>query len=211
MKGFCMKDVIEHYDRLIDEGNDPVFDTAELKAYMDTWDGVRFVDSMQLEPHQSVLEVGVGTGRLALRVAPHVRRFLGVDISPKTVKRGSDNLSAYPNVTLLCADFMEASVVDRFDVIYSSLTFMHIKDKPSAIQKIASLLNDGGRFVLSIDKNQSEWIDMGTRKVEIYPDQPEKICTCLVDAGLVLIDRFETEHAHVLVAKKPSPVGDGLS
>lgn len=36
---------------------------------------------------------------------------------------------------------------------------MHIEDKLTAINKIVGLLESGGRFVLSIDKNQDEYID----------------------------------------------------
>lgn len=32
-------DVINHYDALIDEGNDPFRDPKPLKEYMDRWDG----------------------------------------------------------------------------------------------------------------------------------------------------------------------------
>lgn len=30
--------VIEHYDKLIEEKNDPVYDPKPLKEYMDKWD-----------------------------------------------------------------------------------------------------------------------------------------------------------------------------
>lgn len=60
-------DVRTHYDLLSDEGNDPVPDPPALQAYMDRWDGQSFIDHMQLSPDQSVLEIGVGTGRLAVR------------------------------------------------------------------------------------------------------------------------------------------------
>lgn len=202
-----MKDVIEHYDKLIDENNDPVHDTEPLRDYMDKWDGEKFIESMQLDKSKSVLEIGVGTGRLAIKVAPLCQRFIGIDISPKTILRASDNLSSYCNVELVCDDFMSFVFTDRFDVIYSSLTFMHIEDKLSAIEKIASLLNDKGFFVLSIDKNQSEFIDMGTRKIKIYPDNPTDICEFISESNLNLIDQFETEYAYVMVSKKPSPAG----
>lgn len=74
----------------------------------------------------------------------------------------------------------------------------------SSLKEIASLLNDKGLFVLSIDKNQSEFIDMGTRKLKIYPDNPTDICELISEAKLNLIDQFETEHAYVIVSKKGS-------
>lgn len=57
--------VSAHYDALIDENNDPVFDSEALKIYMNRWDGAAFVKMMDLDVNKSVLEIGVGTGRLA--------------------------------------------------------------------------------------------------------------------------------------------------
>ena len=197
-----MKSVIEHYDKLIDEKNDPVHDSDELKDYMDKWDGQRFIESMKLDKTQSVLEIGIGTGRLAMRVAPLCNRLCGIDISPKTVQKASKNLLSYQNIELICDDFMSFGFVDKFDVIYSSLTFMHIEDKRSAIIKVASLLNDNGLFVLAIDKNQGQFIDMGTRKIRIYPDNPLDIRECISKAKLELVEQFETDFAYVTISKK---------
>ena len=79
--------VISHYDQLIDEGNDPVHDAPSLQAYMNQWDGPEFIEQMQLDAEKSVLEIGVGTGRLAVRVAPLCKIFCGVDVSRKTIER----------------------------------------------------------------------------------------------------------------------------
>ena len=59
-------DLINHYDSLIYEGNDPVLDSPELQAYMDKWDGRAFFDALDLSKSKSVLEIGIGTGRRAL-------------------------------------------------------------------------------------------------------------------------------------------------
>lgn len=199
-----MNDVIKHYDGLIDENNDPVRDPQFLKSYMDKWDGSRFIESMQLDESKSVLEIGVGTGRLAIKTAPVCKRFCGIDISPKTIQRAYENLSSYHNIKLVCGDFMTFEFDEQFDVIYSSLTFMHIKDKEGMIEKTASLLNNDGLFVLSIDKNQSEYIDMGIRRLKIYPDNPADTYSYILKAKLQLVDKFETDHAYVTVSRKAS-------
>ena len=194
--------VTHHYDLLIDENNDPVHDPKPLQDYMDKWDGQVFIDKMELNKDKSVLEIGVGTGRLAVRVAPLCGEFYGVDISPKTIGRAKDNLAKLENVSLTCADFLSYEFGRTFDVVYSSLTFMHIKEKQKTINKVAALLEDGGKFVLSIDKNQDRFIDTGTRKVTIYPDTPDEMRTYIADSGLLLIEQYETEFAHVFVAQK---------
>ena len=197
-----MNDVISHYDLLIDENNDPVYDAEPLKSYMNKWDGQQFIDSLQLSKEKSVLEIGVGTGRLAVRVAPECRKFFGIDISPKTIQRAKENLKGHSNVTLICDDFMSYHSGRKFDVIYSSLTFMHIKNKQAAINKVKSLLNSGGRSVLSIDKNQSDTIDCGTRKIKIYPDRKEDIMRYINQSGMRLIKVFETDFAYVFVTER---------
>ena len=197
-----MKDIIDHYDKLIDENNDPVRDPKPLRDYMDKWDGEKFIESMSLDKTKSVLEIGVGTGRIAIKVAPLCRKFVGIDVSPKTILRAEENLCLNHNVELICDDFMSFVFADQFDVIYSSLTFMHIEDKVRAIEKISSLLSRDGMFVISIDKNQSDCIDMGTRKIRIYPDNPTDMAEFISKANLYLVDNFETEHAYVMVSKK---------
>ena len=200
---FCkLSSVSKHYDLLIDENNDPVRDPEPLREYMDKWDGQQFIDSLQLTKRKSVLEIGVGTGRLAVRTAPNCREFCGIDLSPKTVKRAKENLKKQTNVTLVCGDFMSYEFGRKFDVIYSSLTFMHIKDKQAAINKVKTLLNISGRFVLSIDKIQSDTIEYGTRKIKIHPDRKEDIAEYINQSGMSLIKVFETEFAEIFAAAK---------
>ena len=201
-----MRDVIEHYNKLIDENNDPARDPEPLRGYMDKWDGEKFIESMRLDKSKSALEIGIGTGRLAVKVAPNCKSLCGIDISEKTIQRATENLSTYQNIKLVCGDFMSYEFEVEFDVIYSSLTFMHIKDKLSAIQKIASMLTNNGLFVLSIDKNQSGYIEMGDRKIKIYPDNPNDIRSYLSISNLKIINEFETDHAYVTVSQKASLV-----
>lgn len=194
---------------LIDENNDPAHDPAPAQDYMNKWDGEAFIDAMQLAPEKSVLEIGVGTGRLALRVCGKCRGFTGIDISPKTIERTKTNLQnsleslqEHKNINLICGDFLTHPFTETFDVIYSSLTFMHIKDKVAAIQKAADLLIPGGRFVLSIDKNQQAEIDYGARKISVYPDTPDEINSLLTQAELIIEKKFETEFAVIFTARK---------
>jgi len=196
------RDVKTHYDMLIDEGNDPVYDPEPLKEYMNKWDGEHFIEEMKLTKDKSVLEIGIGTGRLALKVASECKTLYGIDISPKTIDRAKSNLFQFENIQLICDDFLTYDFNEKFDVIYSSLTFMHIENKQGAINKVSSLLNKNGIFALSIDKNQSNYIDMNTRKIKIFPDISDNTSEYLLQSGLNIIHQYETENAFVFVAKK---------
>lgn len=194
--------VIWHYDLLAEENNDPVHDPKPLRDYMDKWDGQAFIDGMQLDKNKSVLEIGIGTGRLAVRIAPLCGQLWGIDLSPKTIERAKENLSAYDNVHLHCGDFLVFEFSQIFDVIYSSLTFMHIREKQNAISKAAALLKDGGRFILSADKEQKGFIDTGTRRITVFPDTPAEIKSCIANTDLTVTQYWETEFAHIFVTKK---------
>lgn len=199
-----MNEVAKHYDILIDEGQDPVHDPKPLKEYMDKWDGQGFIDKMQLDKSKSVLEIGVGTGRIAVKVAPYSKQFTGIDISEKTIEQAKKNIKMgfLKKPELICADFLQYDFNKTFDIIYSSLTFLHIKEKQKAFDIVSKLLNKSGLFVLSIDKNRDEYIDMGTSKIRVFPDNAEDIKNYARKTSLNLLEEFETELAIVFVFEK---------
>lgn len=197
-----MNDIINHYDLLIDEKNDPVRDPQVLRDYMDKWDGQIFINSLQLNKNKNVLEIGVGTGRLAIKVIPNCKHFTGIDFSPKTIERAIENLERFDNKTLICDDFLDYSFTKKFDVIYSSLVLWHIKEKQAFIDKVASLLSKNGRFVLSIGDDQSEELDFTIRKIQIYPDTIEDTVNFLKKSNLKVTSINRVEFGTVFTAEK---------
>ena len=126
----------------------------------------------------------------------------GIDISPKTIERAKENLKEYKNISFICDDFSDYQFSETFDVIYSSLTMMHFKNKATVITKVDKLLNDDGIFCLSIDKNQSEYIDMGNRKVRVYPDTLFNMKSLIEATAMSVAMVFETDNAYIIVSKK---------
>ena len=170
---------------------------------MERWDGAPFMELLSLDGTQSVLEPGVGTGRLARRVAPRCRHLTGIDLSPATVARARAHLSGYGNTTLLCGDFMTFPFRETFDRVYASLFLFHIRDKAAALARMASLLAPGGRLVLSVSLERAEWLDMNGRRLPLYPDDPDRTASLLRAVGLVLTDAVPVEAALLLAAGKP--------
>ena len=194
-----IKEISAHYDALIDEGNDPVLDPPILKEYMDKWDGETFYNLLNLNNKLSVLEIGCGSGRLAVKVIPSVSQFCGIDLSKRSIIRAAEHISEY-SPALICGDFLTYTFDEKFDLIYSSLTLMHIKDKHVFIGKVCSLLNEGGRFVLSISKSRDTVLDYGIRKLHLYPDDKDTTVNLLYEFGFKEIEVHETEFAHIIKA-----------
>ena len=194
--------VTTHYDLLIEENNDPFRDPPILQDYMNQWDGPLFIEAMKLNGTKRVLEIGVGTGRLAAKVLPNCLSFTGIDISPKTIDRAKENLASHKNAELICSDFSQHTFHTSFDVIYSSLTMMHFEHKQLFIKKVDALLCEKGIFCLSIDKNSDEYIDMGTRKLRIFPDTLDSTISIIKNSSMRITNMWETEFAYILVCTK---------
>lgn len=203
------REIMFHYDRLIDEGNDSFRDPAPLRVHMDKWDGEPFLSLLSLGGWERVLELGVGTGRLAARVAPRCGQLCGIDLSPRTVERARENLAAYDHISLVCGNFFDHPFTETYDLIYTSLTLFHISDKQAAWRRIADLLREGGRVVVSLDKSREPYIDMGDRRLRVFPDTPEAVRAAMVAVGLVQTEEIETEYAYLLAAVRPAQ-GDGM-
>lgn len=193
----------EHYDLLLAEGNDPVLDPPALADYMNGWDGVDFLDMLCLNAGCRVLEIGVGTGRLALRIlGAGCASYTGMDLSESTLRRAGEHLAGFGCTALIAGEFPTDAPEGPFDRICSSLTFLHIQNKAAAVRKIAQLLAEGGRTVISLDKEQSNVLDMAVRQVRTYPDDPFVITALMESAGLRVLETRETERAWLIAAGK---------
>ena len=193
----------EHYDLLLSEENDPVLDPPELVAYMDGWDGEALLSALELTPLCRVLEIGVGTGRLALRVLKRgCAAFTGMDLSARTLRAAEGHLAGFGGVTLMEGEFPKDAPEGPFERVYSSLTFLHIAEKRAACRRIAELLSEGGRCVISLDKEKSDVLDMGTRRVRTFPDTQEEVSLLLREAGLDVLEPVELPRAHLVIAQK---------
>ena len=100
-----------HYDLLIEENNDPFRDPPALRQHMESWDGQVFLDLLELAPSKMVLEIGIGTGRLAEKTAGCCSHLTGIDISPKTIRRARENLRHCQNITLMTVGVLDGSRV----------------------------------------------------------------------------------------------------
>ncbi|MCL6603643.1 MAG: class I SAM-dependent methyltransferase [Paenibacillus sp.] len=194
---------LAHYEILIDENNDPVQDPPQLQSYMNGWDGPVFYDFLSPK-NKSILEVGVGTGRIAKEVFKRGCQYLvGIDLSPKTLNRARSNLKQYTNLELVNSDIHSFTRPNTFDAAYSVLTFLHIEDKEKALFNIHNSLKENGTFVLSVSKDD-EWLECNDRKIKLYPIGLEEYIHLFqsVDFQIESIQETESKYATIIKGRK---------
>jgi hypothetical protein len=68
--------------------------------------------------------------------------------------------------------------------------------------KLQNLLKNHGTFVLSIEKNQPEITDYGSRKIRMFPDRKEDILQFIENANLHIKHVEEIENAYIIVSSR---------
>jgi ubiquinone/menaquinone biosynthesis C-methylase UbiE len=108
-----------------------------------------------LAPQHSVLEIGAGTGRFTLTMAPRVKHITAVDMSQNMLdllvqKKEQNKLD---NIDTIHGNFMDIDFGRRFDVIVSIAAIEYINDKDALFKKIGDLLAPGGRLLITTAHN----------------------------------------------------------
>jgi putative AdoMet-dependent methyltransferase len=111
------------------------------------------LEFLDLKADQTVLEIGTGTGEMALAAAPHCARVYAVDLSAgmlrfakrKAASRGVDNVDFLPG-GFLSYRHLGAPL----DAIVSQLALHHLPDfwQQVALMRMAGMLKEGGKLCL---------------------------------------------------------------
>lgn len=118
---------------------------------------VRVVEQLIAEaaPQESdhVVDLGSGSGQLALRIAPEVDSVLAVDVSREMISLLEDNArrASIDNVEVVATPIERLSLDDNsVDLIVSNYALHHLRDpdKKVVVEHAARWLRPGGRLII---------------------------------------------------------------
>ncbi len=168
---------------------------------------------LELKPGSSVLEIGSGSGRYALRIAERVGcRIVGLHINPHGV-RNANQLAQSNNLGSL-ASFEQCDVSkrlpfpdDTFDAAFSNDAMTHIPGRPAVLGELFRVLKTGGRLLFSdglVVGGILSHEEIATRSSIGYyafspPGENERL---LQAAGFQVISATETTEAAAEIARR---------
>lgn len=126
-------------------------EVAESDAFLAIRD--RIVALAEPSETDLVVDLGAGTGLLALALAPHVAEVVAVDISERMLERLDAHAAAdgIKNLTTLEADLRRLPLDDESaTLVVSNYAFHHLDDagKELALSEARRVLRPGGRLVV---------------------------------------------------------------
>jgi SAM-dependent methyltransferase len=97
----------------------------------------------------SVLDLGAGSGRLAVALQPYAPgRYLGVDLSPEAVARA--RALGLPGMEFVEGDFETWRPAEKFDAIVFNESIGYARDPAATCRAFAAHLTPGGKFFVSL-------------------------------------------------------------
>ena len=132
----------QHYEREVD------------RRFASVVEGV--VQRARLQAGEHVLDLGTGTGAVALRAASLVGaagHVVGVDISNEMLALARDRAAALGLSNVTFREGRAEAIPDDSsccDVLLASLSLMYVIDLAAAAREIARVLRPGGRFVAAV-------------------------------------------------------------
>ena len=102
-----------------------------------------------LTPQMRVVEMGCGTGTTALRLAPHVKAFVGTDQSSEMIRIARDKAAdEHSNLEFRVLGAAESAQLEEgFDVVMGFNLFHLVPDADAVLDDIFKMLKPGGLMI----------------------------------------------------------------
>jgi ubiquinone/menaquinone biosynthesis C-methylase UbiE len=136
----------------IDSARTSVAGTTDVREYERSGEATAsdIAELAQVTTTDTVLEIGCGTGRIGVKLAPRCGQWIGADVSTNMLQHAREALKGRTNVSFLPLNGIDLSGVtdETIDVAYCSGVFMHLDewDRYRYVTEARRVLKPGGRI-----------------------------------------------------------------
>ena len=166
------------------------------------------VDLLDPQKEEKILDVGCGEGTLAVEIERRGAQVIGIDMSQEMV-----DFSQAQGIEAYVGSVTNLPYENKFDAVFSNATLHWVKDSRLAVQNIAKVLKNGGRFVgefggegnvhhliLAIQEVFTDHPEFGTFENPWYFPSVEEYKALLETEG------FDVEYIKII--PRPTPMED---
>jgi len=162
-------------------------DYDHKESYLDSFEKNSILPLLGDLAGKKVLDVGAGTGRLAIRLAKQGAFVTALDTSAEMLKVLAGKS---PYIILTVGDAEDLPFENNsFDLVAATFLIVHLKNPARFFDEAYRVLKDGGQFLIT-NINQKDPPEIktkeGTIKIESYYHRPEKIIEMLRELAFTI-------------------------
>lgn len=150
----------------------------------------------QYTENKSVLDIGCGTGYGSKIIAEKSGEVLGIDLSGEAIKYCRDKYKG-SNLTYLQADALTFVPNKKFDIVIAFQVIEHIKDLAGFINKLRSIVKQGGKIIISTPNIPPQQKDRNLNEYhvnEMTYNEFKKVLEQLFDKVVIMGVAFSTDN-----------------
>lgn len=117
-------------------------------------------NSIDINKKYSVMEFGCGTGLISFNLVEKFENITLIDSSKGMIDVVKEKIEKYEvdNMKPYAIDLFNEEIIEKFDLIYTSMVLHHIQDISGLANKFYTLLNDSGQVIIvDLDKEDGSF------------------------------------------------------
>ena len=181
------------------------------------WDDTRICDDKKIEKlvnmadigeGDSVLDAGCGTGTLLPFLKKAVQdsgQITALDFAELMIERAKEKNRHLTGISYVVGDIESFTTDTPFDKIVCLNFFPHIADKPAFVQKMKTLLKQGGSLVIMHDISRKAVNSIHRGCSAVQKDvlaESEFVCALLAELGYTIAGTLENDELYFIKAVK---------
>lgn len=172
-------------------------------VYHDSQKILKFFEFIDLQPGQTVLDVGTGTGVLIPYIHSQVGsggRIDAIDLSEAMLEQARNKYN-YTNLNCIVGDVCVLSMnTPRYDCIICYSVFPHFVNKEQAIRQMAKGLKEGGKLVVCHSQSREDINNIHQQGEDVVKEDmlppAAVVAEMMKSAGLSIFKQIDNEHVY---------------
>lgn len=196
-----LEEIKEKHKTTWEDGN-----YAQFAKYMEAG-AIEILHEWDFATGQSLLDVGCGSGQIAIPAAKKGLKVTGVDIAENLLEHARQRASeAKLNVNFRVGDAENLPLAaNHFDIAVSMFGAMFAPRPEKVVQEFARVLKSGGKLVMTNWTPNSMPAQMFRSVAAIVPPPPGSVSPVLWGDEAVVYDRLSEEFTDISLTRKNYP------
>jgi 2-polyprenyl-3-methyl-5-hydroxy-6-metoxy-1,4-benzoquinol methylase len=144
----------------------------------------------------SIMDFGCGTGLLSFKIAPMVRRVVGIDLSEKMLEQLASKNTPECEVIPMVRDILTEPLEERFHGIVSSMAIHHVEKSEALFKTFYEHLKPGGFIAIAdLEAEDGTFHTHGNEGVHHYGFDKETLRAIIERSGF---NQVRFHHVHTV-------------